>query len=71
MKQNEYRNMKHVGEWNQGQGYELISRNDKAGNNGLNRAGLEDRRRLHAGSECFGTRETIGVRKVHVITKEF
>ena len=21
--------------------------------------------------ECFGTRETIGVRKVHVITKEF
>ena len=26
---------------------------------------------LGANRSCFGTRETIGVRKVHVITKEF
>ena len=53
MKQVNIGNMKHVGEWNQEQGYERISRNDKAGNNGLNQARLEDHRRLHAGSEAW------------------
>ena len=53
MKQVNIGNMKHVGEWNQEQGYERISRNDKAGNNGPNRARLEDHRRLHAGSEAW------------------
>ena len=52
MKQNEYQNMKHVGEWNQGRGYKRISKIDKAGDNGPNQAGPEDRRRLHAGSEA-------------------
>ena len=47
----EYRNMKHVGERDQGRRYERIHRNDKAGDNGLNRAGPGDPRRLHAGSE--------------------
>ena len=52
MKQTNIGNMKCVGEWDQGWGYERISRNDKAGNNGLNRVGPEDRRRLHAGSKA-------------------
>ena len=30
------RNMKHVGEQDQERGYEQMSRNDKAGDNGLN-----------------------------------
>ena len=53
MKQMNIGNMKHVGEQNQEQGYERISRNDKAGDNGPNRAGPEDHRRLHAGSEAW------------------
>ena len=52
MKQNKYRKHEKCGEWDQEQGYERISRNDKAGGNGSNRAGLEDCRRLHAGSEA-------------------
>ena len=52
MKQANIGNMKCVGERNQEQGYERISRNDKAGDNRPNRAGLEDCRRLHAGSEA-------------------
>ena len=44
MKQTNIRNMKCVGERNQEWGYERISRNDKAGDNGLNRARPEDRR---------------------------
>ena len=53
----EYRNMKRVGEWDQGWKYERICRNDKAGDNGPNRAGPGDPRRLHAGSE---TRPELG-----------
>ena len=44
--------MKRMGGQDQEQGYERISRNDKAGDNGPNRAGLEDCRRLHTGSEA-------------------
>ena len=53
MKQTDIGNMKHMGEQDQGQGYERISRSDKAGNNGPNRARLEDCRRLCAGSEAW------------------
>ena len=42
MRQNKYQNMKHVEERDQEQGYERINRNDKAGDNGLNRAGPGD-----------------------------
>ena len=52
MKQNKYRNMKHMEERDQEQGYERINRNDKAGDNGPNRARPEDHRRLHAGSKA-------------------
>ena len=52
MKQMNIGNMKRVGERDQEWGYERISRNDKAGDNGLNRAGPEDRRRLRARSEA-------------------
>ena len=52
MKQTNIRNMECVGERDQEQGYEQISRNDKAGDNGPNQAGPEDRRRLHARSEA-------------------
>ena len=52
MKQANIGNMKHVGERNQEWGYERISRNDKAGDNRLNRARLEDHRRLRARSEA-------------------
>ena len=46
-----YWNMKHVGERDQGRRYEQVHRNDKAGDNGPNRAGPGDPRRLRAGSE--------------------
>ena len=52
MKQANIGNMKPVGERNQERGYEQISRNDKAGDNGPNRARPGDQRRLHAGSEA-------------------
>ena len=52
MKQTNIGNMKCMGERNQERGYEQISRNDKAGDNRPNRAGLEDRRRLRARSEA-------------------
>ena len=52
MKQANIGNMKCMGEWNQEWGYEWISRNDKVGDNRLNRARPEDHRRLHAGSEA-------------------
>ena len=52
MKQTNIGNMKRMGEQDQEWGYEQISRNDKAGDNGPNRAGPEDRRRLRAGSEA-------------------
>ena len=45
-------NMKRVGEQDQERGYEQISINDKVGDNGVNQAGPENRRRLHAGSEA-------------------
>ena len=32
---------------------------------------LRRNHKLAHANKCFGTRETIGVRKVHVITKEF
>ena len=47
----EYRNMKRMGERDQGWRYERTRRNDKAGDNGPNRAGPGDPRRLHAGSK--------------------
>ena len=52
MKQTNIGNMKRVGERDQERGYEQINRNDKAGDNGLNRAGLEDHRRLRIRSEA-------------------
>ena len=53
MKQMSIGNVKHVGEWNQGRGYEQVSRNDKTWDNGPNRARLEDRRRLCTRSKAW------------------
>ena len=52
MKQNEHQKHETRGGTGLGTGDEQISKNDKAGGNGLNRAGPVDRRRLQARSKA-------------------